>query len=257
MSFYIGAYTDIGTTRATNQDSLCIMQAETVIGDVCMAIVCDGMGGLEKGEIASASVIKAFERWFQEDLPVILKQQYDENEILDLWEKKVVYLSDRMKEYGMKHKLLLGTTFSGILFIGKKYLWMHVGDSRIYQITTNQVTQITSDHTVAAREVRNGTMTKEEAEHSKLKSKLTQCVGASQMLEPETGVGNLSKKDCFLLCSDGFYHKFREEDMKELYTDKYADDKKLEQICQRAVKNIMKLGEKDNISVAIIKYNRG
>ena len=256
MSLYVGAYTDIGISRATNQDSLCIMQAESNYGDVCMAIVCDGMGGLEKGEMASASVIKSFERWFEDDLPEILKYQYSEEEILDLWKKRILYLDDRMKKYGMKNKMLLGTTFSGILILKNKYLWMHVGDSRIYQINRNAI-QLTSDHTVAAREVCNGTMTEEEVKTSKLKSKLTQCVGASQFLEPETRVGILEEENCFLLCSDGFYHKFSQENMKELSNSKYENDKRLEQFCQNAVKNVMKMGEKDNISVIVLKHSRG
>lgn len=256
MSFYVGAYTDIGTTRATNQDSLCVIQAKTSYGDACMAIVCDGMGGLEKGELASTSVIKSFERWFEEDFPVVLKEQYSEAEILDLWKKRLFHLNDKMQEYGMKNRILLGTTFSGILFFKNKYLWMHVGDSRIYQIDRKAV-QLTSDHTVAAREVRNGTMTEEEAKHSKLKSKLTQCVGASEVLEPEIGSGTFDEKSCFLICSDGFHHKFELENMKELSSDKYANEKKLNQFCQNAVKSVMKMGEKDNISVIVVKHSRG
>lgn len=256
MSFNVGAYTDIGTTRATNQDSLCVMVAETEVGDVCMAIVCDGMGGLEKGEIASASVIKSFEHWFEEDLPLVLKRKYSEEEILDLWKKRLFYLDERMQRYGMENRILLGTTFSGILIFNNRYLWVHVGDSRIYQIGKD-VKQMTLDHTVAAREVRNGTMTEEEARHSKLKSKLTQCIGASQFLDPEIGMGVLDEKCSFLLCSDGFHHKFNYEEMKELDNSKYADDKKLNQFCQKAVKSVMKMGEKDNISVITVKYNRG
>lgn len=256
MGFYVGAHTDIGTTRATNQDSLCVMQAESNYGDVCMAIVCDGMGGLEKGEMSSASVIKSFERWFEEDLPVALKHQYSEEEILDLWEKRIFYLSDRMKEFGMKNRILLGTTFSGILIFQNKYLWMHVGDSRIYRID-GKTRRLTSDHTVAAREVLNGTMTEEEAGHSRLKSKLTQCIGASQILEPETGIGILGERTTFLLCSDGFYHKFDEKAMKELESSKYASDKNLNRFCQNMVQNVMKMGEKDNISVIVLKHSRG
>ena len=64
MHYRVTADTDIGTVKATNQDSICVFHADSVRGEIVMAIVCDGMGGLAKGELASASVIRAFENGF-------------------------------------------------------------------------------------------------------------------------------------------------------------------------------------------------
>lgn len=252
MNFTTGNYSDIGTTRATNQDSLCVMQAETSVGNVCMAIVCDGMGGLAKGEVASASVITEFARWFEEDLKEFLPE-YVLDEIIETWRQKILYLSDRMKEYGMSTKNILGTTFSGILIINNQYVWMHVGDSRIYKMQSQGVMQMTSDHTVVAREVANGNMTLEEAAHSKLRSRLTQCVGASQILEPEVGKGTLEANTCLLLCSDGFYHRITEEELLELGKRPFQNEVEIDNACREAVKKVMQRGEKDNITVALIK----
>jgi len=252
MNFTTGNYSDIGTTRATNQDSLCVMQAETSVGNVCMAIVCDGMGGLAKGEVASASVITEFARWFEEDLKEFLPE-YVLDEIIETWRQKILYLSDRMKEYGMSTKNILGTTFSGILIINNQYVWMHVGDSRIYKMQSQGVMQMTSDHTVVAREVANGNMTLEEAAHSKLRSRLTQCVGASQVLEPEVGKGTLEANTCLLLCSDGFYHRITEEELLELGKRPFQNEVEIDNACREAVKKVMQRGEKDNITVALIK----
>jgi len=58
MNFMIAAHSDVGIKKNTNQDSLLIKVAQTNRGKVCLCVVCDGMGGLSKGELASATVIK-------------------------------------------------------------------------------------------------------------------------------------------------------------------------------------------------------
>ena len=63
MNFLISANTDIGTTKQTNQDSLAVKILNTVQGRMVFAVLCDGMGGLANGEIASASLVNAFESW--------------------------------------------------------------------------------------------------------------------------------------------------------------------------------------------------
>ena len=68
MRFLATADTDIGTTKQTNQDSLLIKRASTPHEEILMAVVCDGMGGLAKGELASATVIREFSNWFDREL---------------------------------------------------------------------------------------------------------------------------------------------------------------------------------------------
>ena len=63
MNFIVTGNTDIGLTKSTNQDSLFIRVFNTQQGKMVLAVICDGMGGLQKGEVASASVIRAFEEW--------------------------------------------------------------------------------------------------------------------------------------------------------------------------------------------------
>lgn len=69
MRFIATADTDIGNTKSTNQDSVLIEHASTPAGEVLMTVICDGMGGLSKGELASATVIRAFKAWFDKILP--------------------------------------------------------------------------------------------------------------------------------------------------------------------------------------------
>lgn len=74
MHYFATADTDIGNTKSTNQDSLLIKHASYCGGEVMLAVICDGMGGLSKGELASATVIKEFSKWFEEELPYELEK---------------------------------------------------------------------------------------------------------------------------------------------------------------------------------------
>ena len=66
MRFAAGYHTDVGTTKETNQDSLSIKIVDTTDGMVCFVVVCDGMGGLAKGELASKELICAMSEWFDD-----------------------------------------------------------------------------------------------------------------------------------------------------------------------------------------------
>lgn len=252
MEYITGSCTDIGRVRAVNQDAVCIMQAQTCRGNVCMAIICDGMGGLSKGELASATLIKAFAKGFEEKLPELM-ETHSLEQIQKLWEKELIYWSDRLKSYGMQNQILLGTTFSGMLIVDDQFIWVHVGDSRIYEIDNFMVNQLTQDHTVIARELARGTMTLEEAEHSKLKNKLTQCIGASKDLMPQLGVGTVQNGTCFLLCSDGLYHTISLDEIMELQKRSYMTEEALDRFCCQIVDRAIERGEKDNISVIALK----
>ena len=79
MHYLAIADTDIGNVKQTNQDSVLIKHGETEKGEILLAVICDGMGGLEKGELASATVIRTFSKWFDEELPHYIKRFEFEN----------------------------------------------------------------------------------------------------------------------------------------------------------------------------------
>ena len=69
MDFIIAAHTDAGIKKEVNQDSVLVEIADTDYGKVCFAVICDGMGGLRKGELASATLIRYFSDWFDHTFP--------------------------------------------------------------------------------------------------------------------------------------------------------------------------------------------
>ena len=140
-------YTDIGTTKSVNQDSSMVKVAMTVAQKkLAIAVLCDGMGGLSSGEVASSAVIRRMEKWFYEELPDLLNEknqtmQLNENEekrdyiwelIRSNWYSIVQEMNEQIAEYGKKRNIILGTTVVAVMVLDNEFLTMNVGDSRIY-----------------------------------------------------------------------------------------------------------------------------
>lgn len=253
MHFVFTADTDIGTTKDTNQDSMLVKHSSYYAGEVLMAIVCDGMGGLAKGELASATVIRAFAEWFDKELPYELENP-DLNVIAGKWSLMLKDLNVKILEYGQQNRITMGTTFTGILFVGDKYLITHVGDTRVYYIG-NGIEQLTSDQTFVAREIRKGTMTLEQAKSDKRRNMLLQCIGASETLEPETNVGKASK-GAYMLCSDGFRHEISDKEIYEsLNPMNFVNKEAMHSNAKYLIELVKQRNEKDNISVILVKVD--
>ena len=253
MRFSATADTDIGISKDTNQDSILIKHGSTADGEVLMAIVCDGMGGLAKGELASATVIRAFSKWFDEELPFEL-MNVDMRVIGGKWAMLLKDLNAKILEYGRRNGCSLGTTFSGILFVGDEYVIVHVGDSRVYQ-AKSAMKQLTTDQTFVAREISRGNMTPEQAKVDKRRNLLLQCVGASRTVDPEIIHGK-TERGVYVLCSDGFRHEISEEEMYEsLNPINFMNKKAMHGNARYLIEQVKSRQERDNISVVLIKVD--
>ena len=253
MHFIATADTDIGNVKSTNQDSLLIKHAAYSGGEVMMAVICDGMGGLSKGELASATVIKAFARWFDEELPYELEKT-DMTVIGQKWSLMLKELNIKIIEYGQLYHISLGTTFTGMLIINGNYMIGHVGDTRAYYIG-NRLVQLTEDQTFVAREIKKGTMTPEQARYDKRRNLLLQCVGASENLEPVILTG-VCEQGTYMLCSDGFRHEITEKEIYDvLNPNKLNNEQTMHNNARYLISLVKQRQEKDNISVILIRTN--
>lgn len=251
MKYSFIADTDVGISRTTNQDSVLVKHASYNKEEVLMAIVCDGMGGLSKGELASATVIREFSKWFDDLLPYEL-ENLDMNVVGGKWSAMLKNLNSKILEYSKKNNSSMGTTFSGILFAEDKYLIVHVGDSRVYQIGAT-MNQLTTDQTFVAREISRGTMTIEQAKSDKRRNLLLQCIGASTTVEPQVLIGNI-EKGAYLICSDGFRHEVTENEMFEsLSPVNLMNEKSMLNNTRFLIDLVKRRNEKDNISAVVVK----
>lgn len=253
---YIGSVTtDVGNIKKTNQDSLCIKVAETKrYGQVALAVVCDGMGGLSKGELASATVIRAFSDWFVNDFAKMI-DNFSWEVVAAQWKNLIVRENQELLEYGKMHGVNLGTTLTAMGFVGREYLIAHVGDTRAYLINSG-IKQLTEDQTFIAREIRNGRMTVEEAKTDSRKNMLLQCIGASREVTPDLIRGQVEENAIYMMCSDGFRHMISEQEMYEhLNPDVLIGLEQMNQKGRFLVDTVKHRNERDNISVLLIKTN--
>lgn len=255
MNFIVSASTDIGNTKHTNQDSLNVKVISSGLGKMVFAVLCDGMGGLEKGEIASASVVHAFSRWAKEQLSVYCSEQAElsKEQIRSDWEKIIRDMNEKIKVYGKKSAVSLGTTVTAVLLAGKHYYIVNVGDTRAYEIE-NSAEVLTKDQTVVAREVELGNITQEQARTDSRRSVLLQCVGASDIVYPDFFFGDTKKDAVYMLCSDGFRHEVSADEIGTYFKpDRMVSQTAMQENEQALIRLNKQRQERDNISVITIR----
>lgn len=253
MNFMIAAHSDVGIKKNTNQDSLLIKVAQTNQGKVCLCVVCDGMGGLSKGELASATVIKTFENWFEIRFPLMLQRDFNPDELKLDWDNLVLEQNQKLSGYAARQGTRMGTTIVALLIYGNQYYVMNVGDSRAYMIGES-LYQLTKDQTVVQYQLDMGMITAEQAEVHPQRNVLLQCVGASEVVTPDFYSGQVEPDTVFMLCSDGFRHVISEEEIYEAMNPRaIRNEQQMKDSAVRLTELDKQRMEVDNISVAIIR----
>lgn len=253
MNVIVSAATDIGNTKSTNQDSFNVRVFQTRIGKVVMAVLCDGMGGLAKGEVASASVVKAFCKWADNRLPVLCEGEIADKKIAEEWKDIITEYNEKIKSYGKKCGISIGTTVTAMLITPKRYYIVNVGDTRAYELT-DKLHILTQDQTVVAREVALGNLTEAEAEKDSRRSVLLQCVGASDSVYPDMFFGDTSWNAVYMLCSDGFRHEITAEEIYQgLQPNVMLDEAGMQQNMQKLIALNKERQERDNITVISVR----
>lgn len=253
MNYFASVSTDAGIVKETNQDSVCVKIAEfEKHGQVVMSVICDGMGGLSKGELASATVIRRFSNWFEKELPKKI-ETFSWQELADEWTKIIREQNEKLLQYGKKIHVNLGTTLSAILIIESKYMIAHVGDSRIYEIS-DDIRQLTEDQTYVNREIKAGRMTLQEAAVNPKRNMLLQCIGASGAVNPDILYGNVAPNTVYMLCSDGFRHVLTDSEIYENFNPINVNSiDAMKQNSDYLIDVVKKRNERDNITVALLK----
>lgn len=252
MDFLTAVYTDIGS-REKNQDSVLLEIAAAGQERILLGVICDGMGGLARGEAASGALVRAFSDWFHKTFPRIFYRGMEVQALKQSWMELLQKQNRRIRDYGQSHNILLGTTATALLLAGNNYYVIHAGDSRAYYLREG-IQQITKDQTFVQREVELGRISPEEARIHPEKHLLLQCIGAGPAVEPDFYTGEYQKDGVFILCSDGFCHLVQSQ---ELFPRLKPENMTTEGELETAAKYIAELnksrGEEDNISAALIR----
>jgi protein phosphatase len=251
------AVTDVGRKRSVNEDAFFRDD------DMCFYVVADGVGGHNKGEIASRETIDQLKMWVygaRRDLEKLIERceagETDANwEIRRLLENGVqsaCYMVFGMAELDPE-KRGMSTTCSALLIRGGYAFAAHVGDSRVYRVRNQQVLQITEDHTLINYKLKHGLMTREEAERASGKNVITRAVGHKDYVQVDTADVDVAVGDRFVMCTDGLHGYFRDDsEVVELCGE---DD--LEAGARAAVALANQRGGRDNITVLVVELSGG
>lgn len=257
MTFLTAIHTDVGIRKKNNQDSMIIMQAETGAGNVLFASVCDGMGGLAMGEVASAAMVNAFALWFENELPQLLADADDgaieQERLWGQWSSLIDRSNRAIGDYGRNAHSAMGTTAVALLVIEGEYYTLNVGDSRVYLVSDN-IYQLTKDQTYVQREMDAGRMTYEQSLTDPNRSVLLQCIGASPFVRPVFSHGSTAPGHVFMLCCDGFRHVITPEEFYQAFhPSQVANERVMKQRLEYLTKLNIDRHEDDNISAILVK----
>lgn len=227
------ARSDIGLRRPGNEDS--------GFADNHMLIVADGMGGHAAGELASAMAVATFAEMSDEDVPL--------DEVLEHLASGVDILSERIGDVVAKDPANqgMGTTLTGLSYLGDRMAVVHVGDSRAYLLRDGTLDQITRDHTYVQSLVDAGEITAEEATRHPRRNLLNRAVDGIHTVEADLSMRETRPGDRYLLCTDGLSGVVPEDELAEvLRTD--ADPTGA---VTRLVDMALEAGAPDNVTVVV------
>ncbi len=253
MKIIISGQTDSGIEKQKNYDSFYVSSAETPAGPVAFGIVCDGLDGLQDGDVASSSVTRTFKEWYHNRLPILLQKTFDAEKLMKDWNQVVQNQNKLIQAYSRKNSLVMGTSLTAILVCQKNYYVIHVGDTRAYRIGRKAV-RMTNDHTMSAEEVRKGTITEEQEKTDRRRNILLQSVGVSSIIKPEFCYGTVAENTVFLLCSNSFFRQANEKGLWHYFEpEKMKTKKEMESALWRTTFMIKMQKEKDSITGVLIK----
>ena len=237
------AKSDKGKVREINQDYFYI---STSLDEVQLYILADGMGGYNGGEIASSLAVQTAKNYIENNFKDIPK---DRDSIIQLLGSSMEYANMVIYEKSKENSELqgMGTTLEICLIYNNKAYIGHVGDSRIYRIRKEFIRKLTQDHSYVQKLVKEGTITKEQAEHHPQKNMLMKALGCNAFVEPDVMVKGFLKDDILIMCSDGLSNMVDQQTIYEMAS------KNIEQATKDLVQLAKDRGGYDNITVVIIK----
>lgn len=228
---------DIGNIRKLNEDTYGVLEDPRFN----LFVICDGMGGHNAGEVASAlakdTVLSSTAKDFHGEHPleVLVGALYEANRLI------------HTQAMGERTLSGMGTTVTAALSYGGKLYVAHVGDSSLYQIRDGGILKITRDHSLVQELVDQGKLAPEDAKHHPNKNIITRAVGTNGEVTADTWVLDTQEEDIYILCTDGLTDYLADEEILDAIT--HHQDQKDSMI---ALANLAKeRGGKDNITLVI------
>lgn len=232
MNHRIGVKTDVGRRREVNEDSFLVHEP--------LFVVADGMGGHVAGDIASSTAVDTI----KEQSPAANAD--DLNTLAGL----VLGANSRIWEKAQGDPTLrgMGTTCTLLMLDSSKAHFAHVGDSRAYLLRDGKLTQVTEDHTLVGRMVKEGRLSAEDAERHPQRSIVTRALGVDSEVEVDLMSVDVQEGDRILICSDGLSSMLDFDAIASILNN----ESDAQVAAERLVDAANEAGGEDNITVVIV-----
>lgn len=234
---------DVGCTRKINEDSFTILQNNN---NDWLAVVCDGIGGSAAGEVASKIAVDTLHDSFME-APVFTK----DSQISDWVHEQLNRANDSIYLESMKNKKErgMGTTCVGMIFARNSTYIFNVGDSRLYAYYSDGLIQMSEDHSVIAKLIREGKITPDEAKTHAQRNTLTNALGVWRVFRIDFNKID-SNYRFVLLCSDGLCGYVSFEEIQAIVE---TDDLTLKEKVNGLISRANQAGGYDNCTVILLE----
>jgi protein phosphatase len=244
MIIELHAAVDPGRARSNNEDSVATEDG------VALAVLADGMGGYNAGEVASnmatTFIRTELGRWLQE--ASVTASDAEVRRAMDICvdnaNRAIFNAANSNPQYAG-----MGTTLVVAVFRDNRLLLGHVGDSRCYRLRAGRLQQITRDHSLLQEQIDAGLITPEQAAFSANKNLVTRAVGVEDTVLLETHQHDVLSSDLFMLCSDGLSDMLDDASIAQVLL---AHDS-LESCARALIDAANDAGGKDNISVILAR----
>jgi protein phosphatase len=246
--------TDAGRRRSSNEDSY------STRPDIGLFIVADGMGGHVAGEVASRVAVESIAAFIEETAGA------DRNRTWPFpFESDLSFEANRLKAaFRLANRRIaaaiadsqdlrgMATTASAVLIGASHSCVGHIGDSRVYVLRRDNLTQLTSDHSWVEEQVRAGTLTADAARQHPWRNVVTRALSGGE--DPDVDVVSIQPTpgDRYLLCSDGLFGVVPDEQLAELMGNRSVP---LEEICGRLIDAANDAGGPDNITAMLLQVD--
>lgn len=265
--------TDRGLLREQNEDAIAIAE------DCGLALVADGMGGYNAGEVASGLAADFLVTHLADDLVEWRRKSLElstggaQQMLHGLLRARIDGANDAIIDAGNRQPELfgMGTTLALLLISDDAVTTLHLGDSRVYRMRDDVLSLLTRDHSLLQEQIDAGFMTPGEARESINRNFVTRALGVDPVAEPEINEFDLLPGDLYLICSDGLPDMLSDQEIFDLLRDESAEDgadgagaagavpidgrvaatERLEEVAGKLVEAANARGGRDNVSVVL------
>jgi serine/threonine protein phosphatase PrpC len=257
LRLVVGVGLDPGLVRknAPNEDTLLAIQGTRVTEHgaepIGLFVVADGMGGHANGQEASRVAIQAMSDII---VPVIMRGTDGDDDFLQLLKEGAHRANLALYQRNRQQSHMMGTTLTAAIVAASTAYVVNVGDSRTYLYHKGaELSPITRDHSIVARMVESGAITRDEVYTHPKRNQIYRCLGEKASVEADTFVKELHCGDVLLLCSDGLWEMVRDGDMQKIIESSASHPS---QTSSMLIQAALSRGGADNVSVVVVHMAR-